>query len=141
MILVTTPAKVETFAEFLHPHEHEPGTVEYSIREVDDRDPNVFPGPPSDAFGVRFYDVICVNVTRGAKTYTCQSGRFNYSKGTHFYTGNVIAQDKIDDHGPTLVPGIANVVLRMTMKDKGWSHVIHCWGLVVPFDPTRDTAP
>jgi|SaaInlLV_10m_DNA_2_1039722.scaffolds.fasta_scaffold00376_31 hypothetical protein len=140
-VIATTPIMM-TYAEFLHPHDHEPGTVDYSVRSVEDRDTNVFPGPPSDAMGVRFFDVVEVVTTdENDIQRVCTSGRFNYSKGIHFYAGTVHARTDIKDHGNTLVPGVANIVLAKAMDDNGWSHVIHCWGLVLPFDAVQDTPP
>ena len=82
---------IKTFAEFLHPNPERPGTVEYSLREVVNQDPQTLPGPPFDAIGVRFFVVVSVCVDhpdRPGEPLECQSKRMRQGP-TYFYKNRV----------------------------------------------------
>ena len=140
MALVAGIAKLHTYAEFLHPDENEPGVVEYSIREVDNRDTSVFPGPPSDAIGVRFFDRVEIDATdEKGVAHQCLSSRTQKSRGIHFYDGVVVALADVKGRSRAVIPGVMNDVLTAMMELHGWTHILHCRGLVLPFNPLTDT--
>jgi len=131
-----------TYAEFLHPDEENPGQVEYSEREVDDRNPRVPPGWPADAIGVRFFDRITVTFTYKGEEITCTSERRNPSAGTTFYKGEVLYRSDFDQNSGRLlavkIPTIVKQTIEATMHRNGWDAVIYIDGLALPLDPKTD---
>jgi len=85
------------------PDEGEPfsslGYISYEV-PPGDRDPKVpsHPGgPPPEAIGVRFYDIVAAEVPDPVtgKPVECQSARLDLSPGMFFYRGTVMPQSKV----------------------------------------------
>lgn len=137
--------ETQTYAEFLHADDENPGQVEYSEREVDDRDPRVPPGWPSDAIGVRFFERVVVELANPHNVLTMvttRSDRLNPSDGTTFYKGEVFYRSDFDTNSGRLlaakIPNIVKQTIEATMDRNGWEAVIYIDGLALPFDPAVD---
>jgi len=137
--------EVKTYAEFLHPDDENLGQVDYSLREVDDRDPKVPPGWPADAIGVRFFDRVVVEICHpkncNRMLYT-RSDRLDPSDGTTFYKGEVFYRSDFDTNSGRLfaakIPNIVKQTIEATMDRNNWAAIIYIDGLALPFDPTVD---
>lgn len=133
-----------TVAEFMFPDEDAPGTVFFSGAREDiepgSRDPNVPPGRPSGAIGVRFYDQVVVDLTSpSAYTIRCPSARLNPS-GVFFYGGTAYTKSEVQDQTGTGTMNAAAIDLVLSNMDtNGWASVIVTPdGLILPFE-AQDT--
>lgn len=136
---------VKTYAEFLHPDEENPGHVEYSIREVTDRDPHVPPGWPADAIGVRFFDRVIVEICHPQncnRMLHSRTDRLDPSDGTIFYRGEVLYSSDFNQNSGRLlraqIPSVVKQTIQTAMDRNGWKAVIYVDGLALPFDPAVD---
>ncbi len=131
------------YAEFLHPDDENPGQVDYSEREVDDRDPHVPPGWPADALGVRFFNRITATFTYEGEEVACTSGRRDPSEGTTFFKGDVFYCSDFDTNSGRLlaakIPSIVKQTIEATMDRNGWDAIVYINGLALPFDPKVDS--
>jgi len=126
----------KTFAEFMFaPEENEPfGTLGYISYEVPpgDRDPLVPSHPgghPSEAIGVRFYDVVAAEVPDPVtgSPIECRSTRMDLSPGMTFYRGTVMSQSVVTDKD-----------LKAAMTNNSWDCIILVDDVMFPFRPGID---
>lgn len=130
----------KTFAEFMYPDGDHPGTLEFFSYEVPpgDRDPLVpshLGGPPPDAIGVRFYDIVAAEVQDPltGKPIECQSTRLDPTVGNTFYRGLVYDETTIKAQSP--VPA----EILNAMNYNGWQKIIIFEdGTVLPFNEAID---
>lgn len=129
-----------TYAEFLHPSDEQIGTVEYSLREVSDRDPTTPPGPPSDAIGVRFFDQIIVESFDHAlnRNFECKSERFSQSTGTIFFGNKVKLLTPAEVQSGSDIPAFMKTLVLANIANNGWKKIVFASGVVLPFDPAKD---
>lgn len=132
-----TPVR-KTYAEFLHAEGDD------SRREVPygDRNPNVFPGRPLKAIGVRFFDRLTVDVEdpKTNKIVRCESERLDLDTGVIFYGGTVLTRwDLKNPEAVKISKDIAESLLR-GMELKNWNIIIyfHEHKKAVPFNPSED---
>lgn len=128
----------KTFAEFLHPSDEQIGTVEYSLREVDSRDPLVPPGPPTDAIGVRFFDVVSIEVEDSGKDIICKSDRIDPDPGITFYSHKVKVLTPAEVQAGSDIPAFMKTLVLANMANNGWSIVVFAAGVVLPFNAGKD---
>jgi hypothetical protein len=133
-----------TYAEFLHADEDSPGQVCYSAQEVPPgmRDPLVpiLGGVPTDALGVRFYDLLTVEVTdpHTGKSVECRSERLDQSPGISFYSGMVYPRVEVMAGKAATIDKADYTAVVNAMQANGWAAIIHIAGMILPFDPRHD---
>jgi hypothetical protein len=128
-----------TIAQFLYT-QNDHVTMEEVAVPPGDRDTDVpsIGGPPDDALGVGFYDLVVAEVTDpiSGTSVLCTSEPLDPSAGVHYYRGTVLTRSEVE-FGPMALLHRQFVLSRMDQQ--GWSHVIHFPdGTFMSFDPNKD---
>lgn len=140
---MNTPVR-KTYAEFLLPDPDIHGSIMYSLREVPygDRDPEVPPGRPIKALGVRFFDQLTVDVEdpKTNEIVRCISERLDIDQGTTFYDGEILTADILKDPTKTKIPRPTASTIVISMAKNKWKKVIyfHDSKVALPYDEDLD---
>ena len=125
---MNTPVR-KTYAEFLLPDPEAPGEVIFSLREVPygDRNPDVPPGRPVDAIGVRFFDQLTVDAEdpKTNEGIRCISKRLDVDQGVTFYDGDILTTDDLKNPTRTKIPRQTVATIMMAMKKNGWDTIVY----------------
>jgi len=100
----------------------------------------VLGGPPEEALGVRFFDLIQITVVDPLteKPCECRSERLDQSLGIAFYKGTVYRLEEVLAGKAFSITLEDYKTVVTLMKSNGWEAVIYLDALLLPFDLKQD---